>query len=721
MRLFIAEKPSLAQALIACLPQPHNKKDGYVECGNDDVVTWCFGHIMKQSDPEAYGEQYKTWNITHLPILPKQWKMEVTNHKQFSTIKRLCKDSSIIVNVGDPDRSGQFLIDEVLIDLKVTQPIQRVLINDLNETAVTKALNNIHSNTEHLSLYESALGRARADWLYGMNMTRLYTLLGKEGGYKNVLSIGRVATPLLGLVVERDNIINNFTSKSFYEVAAIGNNKGDTLTASWEPQDKTTEHFDSEGRLVDKSLASAVKERLTDKVAVVDDVNTVASSKSAPKLFSLAKLQIFAAKKYNFNASKTLSVCQSLYDKKIVSYPRSDCEFLPEEHLNDVDGVIASIKAQTEGFLTEIERCDFSLRSPAWNDKKITAHHAIIPSPNKNKCILTDDETKLFNLVATRYIAQFYAVYKSEKTTITIKCNDDQLTAKSVVVLQKGWEVLYKNEDSNDKEEQRLPILSKGDRLTLTPINIITKKTTPPKHFNDASIIEAMCGISRFVTDESIKKVLNETDGLGTSATQAKHVENLFTRKYVVLKGKNFIATDIGKSLIEALPDIFTKPDLTALWEKQLSNIVDKTTTLDAFIKDVESFVSQQTTEGREKGAIQIVDALSSTSCPKCNNSVKQIKPAKKVNQPKKDPFWVHVDKDDEDGCQKYLSDHRGKPVLVKPKKKPSGSRVCPGCKCYIKRLKRNDQDTYFWVHIKSSDATGCKKYITDKDGKPTI
>ena len=606
LKLFIAEKPSLARAIVDVLPKPHKKSDGYIESGNGDIVTWCIGHLLEQAPPEDYDEKYKKWLVEHLPIIPQQWQLKpkVQTKKQLNVIKRLVKKANIIVNSGDVDREGQILVDEAISYCgasknKIDNAL-RCLISDMNPAAVTKAVNNLKPNKEFLPLAVSALARARADWLYGLNMTRLCTLQGQKSGYQGVLSIGRVQTPILGLVVNRDIEIENFVSKSFYEVVAtIKTNSGEQYQGKWKPSKACEPYMDEDKRVLSKQLALTVVNRIKNQQGKVLKVSQDKKHQKAPLLFSLSGLQISAAKAFGMSAKQVLDICQQLYEKhKLITYPRSDCQYLPTDHINDIPSVTKAIKSVSSKLATMLIPADLTRKSRAWNDKKVSAHHAIIPTSKGSPTgKLSSDEERIYELVARQYIAQFYPDFEYSDKQIDTSIAGGLFISKQKDILNNGWKDLFQNPNHNKGESEfssvKLPNVGAGDLINCLDGELIEKNTTPPKHFTDATILAALTGISRYVSDANIKKSLKDTDGLGTEATRAGIIELLFKRQFLIRKGKDIRATDVGQKLITALPLQISQPDMTALWESQLESISKQTVNYQSFIVGVEDNLKQ--------------------------------------------------------------------------------------------------------------------------------
>ena len=391
MKLYIAEKPSLGRAIADALPKPHKKYDGYIEVANGDCVSWCIGHLLEQAEPDDYDEHLKKWKFEHLPIIPEQWqlKAKTKTRKQLTTLKKLIKQASELVHAGDPDREGQLLVDQVIEHAKITrtkkQHTQRLLISDLNLAAVKKALSTMRTNREFMPLSVSALARSRADWLFGMNLTRAYTLAGQKAGFGNVLSVGRVQTPVLGLVVNRDKEITNFVSKPFYEVFAhLLTPEKQPFTAKWVPSKACEPYQDEEGRVLNSALAKNVVSRITAQDAVLSALEQKQKKQSAPLPYNLSALQIDAAKAFAMPAQKVLDICQTLYERyKLITYPRSDNRYLPKEHHQEAAAILTAISANGGQSTERVNDADIKKRSKCFNDSKVAAHHAIVPTAKK--------------------------------------------------------------------------------------------------------------------------------------------------------------------------------------------------------------------------------------------------------------------------------------------------------------------------------------------------
>ncbi|MGI2178536.1 DNA topoisomerase III [Shewanella frigidimarina] len=607
MILYIAEKPSLGRAIADVLPKPHKKGDGFITAANGDCVSWCIGHLLEQAEPDAYDDAFKSWKLEHLPIVPQTWKLQPKpkTRSQLTVLRKLVKQASSIINAGDPDREGQLLVDEVISYLGVKgdklNQVQRLLISDLNPQAVKRALGQLRSNREFVPLSTSALARSRADWLYGMNMTRAYTIQGRKVGYQGVLSVGRVQTPLLGLVVRRDDEIADFKPKAFYEVLAhLLTDQQQAFTAKWQPSEACQPYMDEDGRVLAKGLAENVVARINGKPAEVTKIEAKDKRQNPPLPYSLSALQIDAAKRFGLSAKEVLDTCQSLYERhKLITYPRSDSRYLPKEQHALAPKVLDAVLKGASGLIEGCESPNSKLKSKAWDDTKVDAHHAIVPTEKvANLSTLSSNEAKLYQHVARQYLAQFYPAYIYAETAVEVTIAGGLFTTKARQDKTLGWKQLFKrtatvnqassnstSSDDNDDAVQSLPPLVKGQILHCQRGELLQKMTQAPKHFTDATLLGAMTGISRYVTNSEIKKILKETDGLGTEATRAGIIELLFKRGYLIRQGKSILATPVGVGLIRSLPESATTPDMTALWENSLDAISQKRLKYDAFMQ----------------------------------------------------------------------------------------------------------------------------------------
>lgn len=598
MILYIAEKPSLGRAIASAIPGTHKNAEGYIQLANGDVVSWCIGHLLEQAEPEAYDERYKKWSLDTLPIVPQVWKLtpKAQTRKQLTVLRQFIKKADQLVHAGDPDREGQLLVDQVIDYLGVSaakkQQVQRCLISDLNKPAVQKALAQLRSNQDFIPLSVSALARSRADWLYGLNMTRAYTLQGQQAGYQGVLSVGRVQTPVLGLVVRRDQEIEQFVPHDYFDVwAHLRTQRSEHFRAKWVPSDSCAAFLDDQGRNLSQPLATNVAARISGQPGQVIRFERQHKQRPAPLPHSLSSLQIDAGKACGFSAQQVLDACQALYEKHtLITYPRSDSRHLPQAHFAE-GAAVAQVAVSNLLLLQQqpglpdhvayqdiLQQADFSRKSRAWNDAKVDAHHAIIPT-RKPAGRLNDMEAKVYQLICRNYLAQFLPAERYEEAVAEIRIHTGLFVAKASQTTEPGWQCLFpKRKNANVVADDEnlcggLPALTVGEQLHCERGEVVSRQTSPPKAFTDATLLAAMTGISRFVADPQLRQILKDTDGLGTEATRAGIIELLFKRGFLTRKGKTITATPAGKGLIAALPDSATWPDMTARWEAQLDTI----------------------------------------------------------------------------------------------------------------------------------------------------
>ena len=619
MILYIAEKPSQGRAIAAALPKPHRSGEGYIAVGNGDHVSWCIGHLLEQAEPDAYDPAFKQWQLQHLPIIPEQWRLQPKpkTRSQLSVLRKLVKQADQLVHAGDPDREGQLLVDEVIGYLQVPaekqRATQRLLINDLNPSAIQRALQQLRSNRDFLPLSVSALARSRADWLYGINLTRAYTLQGRKVGYQGVLSVGRVQTPLLGLVVRRDQAIEDFVSKPFYELwAELETESGERFRAKWQPSDACQDYLDEECRLLSRALADNVCQRITDQPARVRALDKTLKRQAAPLPYNLSALQIDAGKRYGFSAQQVLDSCQALYERHtLITYPRSDCRYLPLDHHRQAAAVVNALAANLPELTTAAESADLTRKSKAWNDARVDAHHALIPTQKRaDLSKLSRQEQQLYTLIARQYLAQFYPPHQYYETQLEVEIEGGSFVAKARQIEQQGWKLLFAH-SPQDKPAPAEPSGDNADGALLPPLqqdqplhcrggDIRDKQTQPPAYFTDASLLAAMTGIARFVTDPQIRKVLKDTDGLGTEATRAGIIELLFRRKFLSRQGKQIRSTEAGRGLINSLPTESTTPDMTAQWEATLEAICQRQVNYQGFMLPLLHTLTQLIEEAKQ-------------------------------------------------------------------------------------------------------------------------
>ena len=611
-KYIIAEKPSLARAIAEQIKGERKDGDNCIIVNNEYMVGWLVGHVLELAEPDSYNEDFKNWKLEHLPILPESWKLLPTKAAAsvLKSVEKNIKQASVVINAGDPDREGQLLVDEVLEYLNWTGETKRLLVNDPSPLGVQKALDKIVSNSTFKNLYQAGMARQRSDWLLGINLTRLYSIMAQSKGYRGVISVGRVQTPVLGLVVDRFKEIQNFKPKDFFEVTG----KIKEVVFKLQFSEAFSSYLDEENRLTDKAKAEELINKINGKDGFIESVTQKEKKEFSPLPFSLSDIQIYANNHFDLSAQETLDICQSLYEKhKATTYPRSDCSYLPDEQYPERQGVIDRIKSNNPEF--EEIQTDSNLKSKAFNSKKITAHHALIPTNYKvDLSNLSENELKIYKAICKRYLLQFVPPYIYKETQVSANVQGEILKAKGKQLIDLGFKKYEKTDQS--KGDIILPEFKAQEQVLCSSAELVSKKTTPPKLFTEATLLSAMQNISKFVSNETFKKILKETDGIGTPATQSNIIETLFKREYVQNQKKNIIPTELGLALIDIVPEATSKPDLTAYWEQTMKQIEDGEKPFDTFMNGIYTYIPKLIEEGKQHSFDNI--PTNALTCPKC-------------------------------------------------------------------------------------------------------
>lgn len=672
MKLFICEKPSQARDLASVLGAT-SKGDGLLVTNDKSIiVTWGFGHLVEQYQPEDYDEVWKRWAFETLPIIPAQWKMapKKESKKQYNVVIGLIKKASLVVIATDADREGEMIARELLDLAGYRGQIQRCWLSALDDASIRKALQTLKSGKETEALYYAGMGRSRSDWLIGMNFSRLFTLMAQAKGYSGKpLSVGRVQSPTLALVVNRDREIANFVPKAHYSLAVqLATASDETFVAGLSIPEQ---YLDESGLCLDSRVIQQAEAQIKQVgIAKVITVETKREKKAPPLLYALSDLQGECNRLFGFGAQQVLDIAQSLYEEhKITTYPRTDCGYLPESQLTEVPMVIRSLVAADSELQTLLPRLNLQQKSRAWDDKKITAHHGIIPTIKKaDLSKLSEEEMKVYDLIRRRYLAQFLPHLETDKTIATLQSSGHTLIARGNVIVSQGWRILFgKNADEDvgsDDEKQGLPALTANQQCRVTHSEVRTLQTKPPAHYTEGTLLEAMKNAARFVTDPRLKQRLRETEGLGTEATRAGLIQGLIDKGFLIKKKKSLMASAEAIALIDSLPDLLKNPGLTALWEQALNQIAEGSMTLDDFMQRQETFVRQLIgncmQQGMSLGNIEI------RKCPECG------KPMRKINHAK-GTFWGCTGYPD---CQHKEADKKVKSTSNKSTKKNSSLNV---------------------------------------------
>lgn len=713
MQLYLCEKPSQARDIARVLGVSR-KGDGCLQ-GSDTTVTWCFGHLLEMLAPDGYDPAYKRWQLETLPIIPEQWKLGVRKEarKQYNIIRQLLQNASSVVIATDADREGETIAREVLQLCQWRGPVTRLWLSALDDASIRKALANVLPGSKTEALYHAGLGRARADWLVGMNLTRAYTLIGRQAGHDGVLSVGRVQTPALNLVVERDLAIEAFTPSPYYEIHGTFQVKAGQFTAKWLPPAKLA---DSEGRCTNLAAARNLAQKIEGQQGKISKAETTRAKEAAPLPFDLSSLQQEASKRWGMGAQEVLDTAQALYEThKALTYPRTDCPYLPDSQRAEARQVLSALKQSDDAYSPLVDGADINLCSRAWNDKKITAHHAIIPTMTSTDVSkMSQREQRLYDLICHRYIAQFYPAYEYDKTVIEVITCDNTFRASGNVPQVVGWRsVLAQARTDKPDDNLDLPAVSTDEETQVISARLDTKQTKPPPRYTEGTLIAAMKSIGKQISDPKLKKVLRDTSGIGTEATRAGIIETLLQRDFLNKAKKDLISTPTSRTLIAMLPAPIKDPATTALWEQGLDDIAQGRGELPAFIagqaKWIEEILRQikrQSVSGTTHTTGFAADNGQTTHpCPECAKPLRRRKG-------KNGWFWGCTAYPD---CKGTLPDNRGKPGKSKQRSTacetnsgPSAKigNACPQCRSgnLVQRtLKRGSNE--------GSTFIGCTRY----------
>ena len=578
MIVCVAEKPSVG-AYIANVLGANQRKDGYFE-GNGYQVTWTFGHLCALLDPQEYTEQWKAWSLSSLPMIPTRFSIKISGdegiHKQFNIIKSLINQADEVINCGDAGQEGELIQRWVYQQAGCKCPVKRLWVNSLTEEAIRDGFQKLKDQSEYQHLYEAGLMRAIGDWLLGMNATRAYTIRYARGRGKErqVLSVGRVQTPTLALVVKRQAEIENFVPRTYWELKT---KYRDTLFSALIPVE------DGEYAITSEEQGQALVDAIKDLPLTITSVEKKKGTEYAPKLYDLTSLQVDCNKKYSFSADQTLQLIQSLYEKRVTTYPRVDTTYLSDDIYPKVPGTLAGIKDYFPQ-VAPLLGAKLPKSKRVFDNKKVTDHHAIIPTGQRPEG-LTADEKKVYDLVALHFIAAFYPDCEVSNTTVLAKTGEIDFKVTGREVLKPGWRVVFDKEESensenlensensdNSENSKSLPAFEKGESGPHEPL-LKEKTTTPPKYYTEATLLRAMETAGKTVENEELRDAMKE-NGIGRPSTRAAIIEKLYQRKYIVKQGKSLRATEVGIDLIHTIiSPLLKSAELTGLWEKKLREI----------------------------------------------------------------------------------------------------------------------------------------------------
>lgn len=594
--------------------------------GNNYIVTWGLGHLVTLADPEDYDPRYKNWNLEDLPLMPKQFKLEVIRQtqKQYQAVKTQIhrKDVSEIIIATDAGREGELVARLILEKAGCRKPIKRLWISSVTDKAIREGFAHLKNGHEYDPLYDAALCRAEADWLVGINATRALTCK-----YNAQLSCGRVQTPTLAIVAKREEKIRHFVPQTYYGLK--GTAKGITLVWKDEKSGST--------RTFDKNRIQQLKKQLTEEEAVVQEVKTVKKKTYAPLLYDLTELQKDAYKKFGFSPKETLSIMQRLYENhKVLTYPRTDSRYISRDIVPTIkDRLQAVAVGPYRHAAGKVMRVQVSADAPFVNDKKVSDHHAIIPTEQFVQLEhMSHEERKIYDLVVRRFLSVLYPPAEYEEVRLTASIGGEHFEAKGRRVLAEGWREVYGSceEEEKDEEEdlrsQSLPKLEKGDRIRGVYLSVTDGKTSPPARFNEGTLLAAMENPVAYMEtqDRQAARTLGETGGLGTVATRADIMDKLFSSFLLEKKGNEIYLTSKAKQLLHLVPEDLKKPELTADWEMKLSGIAKGTMKRSAFMNEIREYAQGLTEEIRTGTGTFHHDNLTNTKCPVCGKRMLKVK-----------------------------------------------------------------------------------------------
>ncbi len=641
MILCIAEKPSVAKDIAEILGAK-SRKDGYWE-GNGYWVSWTFGHLCTLKEPHDYKENWKYWKLEDLPIIPPNFGIKVVDDagikKQFACIENLVAQCEMVINCGDAGQEGELIQRWVLLKAKCAKPIKRLWISSLTEEAIKEGFQKLKDSKQYDNLYAAGSARAIGDWLLGINATRAFTK--KFGQGKVTLSVGRVQTPTLAMIVQRQKEINAFTSSEYWELKTIY---------------RETEFLCQIDRMSSEEKANKGLEYLKQHEFEVTSFEQKEGKEGNPRLFDLTGLQVEANKKFGFSADDTLKLVQSLYEKKIVTYPRVDTTYLSEDIYPKVEGILKGMQYYSR-LTAPLLQQPIPKSKAVFDDKKVTDHHAIIPT-GVNPSGITPSENQIYDLIAKRFISVFYPECKVSNTTVLAKVGQLNFKATGKQILEPGWRVVYEELGAKSKEqglenkEQRtknkeeveervLPIFTEGEKGPHEPF-VHKGKTSPPKPYTEATLLRAMETAGKQVEDEEMRELMKD-NGIGRPSTRANIIETLFRRKYIEKNRKNILATQTGMDLIDTIQnELLKSPELTGNWERKLRLIEKGEYELDTFKQELFKMVREVTDEVIFNNHRKI--QVEPISVPSANSGFSMLKKERAPRVPKEKPSIETLD-----------------------------------------------------------------------------
>lgn len=638
--VYLCEKPSQSHDIARVLGATR-KGDGCRSTPSEDVVvTWCLGHLLEMTPPEAYDSALKSWALETLPIIPDQWRLVVKPDakRQFTIIKDWLGRASHLVIATDADREGEVIAREVMALCGYRGPVQRLWLSALNDASIRKALSQLRNGAQTYPLYLAGVARARADWLVGMNLTRAYTVLGRNAGYPGVLSVGRVQTPTLRLVVDRDRAIEAFTPSPYWTITSTLAAKGvaaPAFRAHWQPPE---DHCDSQGHCINETAAHTVAQQCSASKAqaLVTDCKKARKAAPPPLPFDLNSLQQEAGKRFDLSGDQVLEAAQALYETyKITSYPRTECRHLPTSMHSEAPAVLRSILTMEPELASIQSLLDMSRRTKAWNDKEVekASHHGIIPTVESiDLARLSATERQVYGLIRRQYLAQFLLDHQYDETVLTLSSQGHPFASKGKATVEPGWTRLFPSSkrDRRSKDDQQdgsdtVPALPEGTPCSVQVVDCDRRMTTPPARYTDGTLIAAMKNIAKMVKAPQLRAILRDTAGLGTGATRANIIATLKKRGFIEKRRGHLVSTEQGRQLIDALPRAITDPDTTAAWEQALEDIATGDAAMDDFMRRQLDWLNTVVTYAKGQTLSGIAAAVKDNALPcQCGGSANE-------------------------------------------------------------------------------------------------
>jgi len=619
MKVCIAEKPSVAGEIAKVLGAT-SRKDGYYE-GNGYQVTWTFGHLCTLKLPGEYYADWKKWSLSNLPMNPPRYEVRLIDdagvRKQFKIIEKLYQKADVIINCGDAGQEGELIQRWVMVLAGVRCPVQRLWISSLTEEAIREGFNNLQPQKKYDSLYAAGQARAEGDWLLGMNCSQLYTL--KYGGNQQTLSIGRVQTPTLAMIVDRDNQIEHFQPEPYW-----------VLTTKY----RGAVFSSTKGHMTSQAEGQQLLQRVKGASFSITDVRQKQGRESAPQLYDLTSLQVDCNRKFGMSAEKTLSTIQALYEKKLTTYPRVDTKYLPDDVYPKIRWIMGNLKGYEQYAEPFVHGSQIPQPRRVFDNSKVTDHHAIIPTGDHSRLAdINSYEQKVYDLIVRRFLAVFYPDCEYATTTVMGRAADVDFKASGKTILKPGWRTIYNKVETEEEEKEPTP---EGENDTLPRFTIgengshlpeLTQKmTTPPKRYTEATLLQAMETAGKFVEDETLREAMKE-NGIGRPSSRASIIETLLKRGYIRREKKNLISNSTGRDLIRIIKAKMLKsPELTGQWEKKLRDIEKGTFTLDAFMDELYdqlvSIIKEVTSDqSGQRVSSYVAPASNSSYSRKCSSS----------------------------------------------------------------------------------------------------